>query len=149
MMNLDLILEKEEEYRTLEEQKQYFGMSAEIEDREAITEWENHEIVKYQQDQDKYDESLKILNISDRTSFPFTGKNPSSVGKTKQQMFTYTYATARSYKDLELLYTTPTMEYYKGSCSFNKKSRKWSYTTHGYVTSLVEDINDMKNRFFL
>lgn len=142
--------EQQQEAIALEEQIKYFGIGVEIEDIEIIRVNELYEIEEFKRTQNRYHDSLKFLNITDTTIFPFTAKDPSSEGKTKREMFEQKgdVSPPCSFEELQLLYVSPSIEYYNG-CLFNKKSRKWSFTSQPYVIALVEGINEMKNRFFL
>jgi hypothetical protein len=115
-------------------------MIDEIEDINVVLQFEHAEDDEYRMALGTYEQSLQLLNISDRTSFPFLNINPISLGRAKEDMYMHLYPTM-TYSKRKLLYVTQAFEYYVDGQRFNKQSRRWSYFPdhlHGLLWSLCK-----------
>jgi hypothetical protein len=136
MMSLD----RETEAREASEEAAAMAMQErfmidEVEDVKVIQHLESAEDDHYRMALGTYEQSLQLLNISDRTAFPFLGVNPISLGRSKENMYAQIFPTM-AYSERQLLYVTETFEYFVDGQRFNKKSRRWSYYPT-YMTGLL------------
>lgn len=116
--------EARDEAASMEEQAMF--MIDEVEDINAVFRYELAQDDEYRMALGTYEQSLHILNISDRESFPFLKIDPISLGRSKESMFTHLYP-AQNYAERKLLYVTKTFEYFADGQRFNKRSRRWTY----------------------
>ena len=113
-------------------------MVDEVEDASVVYEGERAEDNLYLMSLGTYEQSLQLLNISDRTAFPFLRVNPISLGRSKESTYAEHFPKS-DYNERKLLYVTQQFEYFVDGQRFNKESRRWSYFPaylHGLLWSL-------------
>ena len=128
--------EASEEATAMEHQMRF--MVDEVEDAGVVYEGERAEDNLYLLSLGTYEQSLQLLNISDRTAFPFLRVNPISLGRSKESTYAEHFPKS-DYHERKLLYVTKQFEYFVDGQRFNKESRRWSYFPaylHGLLWSL-------------
>jgi ribosomal protein S21 len=108
----------------------------EIEDLGRIIHQEALGDREYYQLLGKYHSGRTLLDTSSNL-FVFRGINPSSLGKTKKEMYEQTYI--NPYDSKVFLYASKQIEYYAYGQRFNKVSRRWSYYPD-YLDALLQRI---------
>ena len=142
-MSVDQEVAEMEEAAAMDRQRHRIGICVEIEDRSSfigVNFNEHYQTQDYENARHQHEGSVKILGV-DPAAFPFCKPNPSPLTRTKEEMF-YVSFVGHHLEDKELLYVSPSIEYYAGGHAFNKRSRRWSFC-QDYVLKIAESLSSI------